>query len=100
METSAPLALATAGVSIVMKEALYRYTVRKGKRINSQAVVANAWHHRTHRIGNHIAIEVHVRMDGLTPLTEAHATASEIEKKLKEEFGKDTHIGIHLEPFK
>lgn len=183
LETPAPLALAAAGISIVMKEVLYRYTVRKGKRLNSQAVVANAWHHRsdafssiatfigiggaiclgekwrvldplaavvvsamiikvaielvkpcidellerslpadvekkirdiilsvpntssphhlrTRRIGNHIAIEVHVRMDGLTPLTEAHATASEIEKRLEEEFGKDTHIGIHLEPFK
>ena len=177
------LALVAAAASIVTKEVLYRYTVHKGKRLDSKAVIANAWHHRsdafssiatfvgicaaiclgekwsildpiaaiavsamiiktaiglvkpcidellerslppetekriceiilsfptvgsphhlrTRRIGNHIAIEVHIRMDGTTPLAEAHSVASEIEKKIKEEFGKDTHIGIHLEPFK
>lgn len=41
------LALIAALVSIVSKEALYRYTVFKGKKLNSQAVVANAWHHRS-----------------------------------------------------
>ncbi|MCF8040556.1 MAG: cation diffusion facilitator family transporter [Desulfarculaceae bacterium] len=41
------LALAAAAVSILAKEALYRYTVSVGRRINSQAVVANAWHHRS-----------------------------------------------------
>ena len=34
-------------LSVAFKEALYRYTVFKGKRLNSQAVVANAWHHRS-----------------------------------------------------
>ena len=37
------LALIAALVSVAFKEALYRYTVFKGKRLNSQAVVANAW---------------------------------------------------------
>ena len=41
------LALWAALVSIVFKELLYRYTVFKGRRLNSQAVVANAWHHRS-----------------------------------------------------
>lgn len=177
------LALVAAAVSIVTKEILYRYTVYKGKGLDSKAVIANAWHHRsdafssiatfvgicaaiclgekwrvldpiaaiavsamiiktaidlikpcmdellerslpqeterriceiilsfpavasphhlrTRRIGNHIAIEVHIRMDGTTPLAEAHSVACEIEKKIKEEFGCGTHIGIHLEPFK
>lgn len=177
------LALVAATVSIVTKEVLYRYTVYKGKSLDSKAVIANAWHHRsdafssiatfvgicaaiclserwrvldpiaaivvsamimktaislikpcmdellerslpqetekriceiilsfpgvasphhlrTRRIGNHIAIEVHIRMDGTTPLAEAHSVACEIEKKIKGEFGNETHIGIHLEPFK
>lgn len=183
LQTPAPLALVAAAVSIVIKEILYRYTAHKGKALNSKAVIANAWHHRsdafssiatftgicaaiclgekwsvldpiaavavsamiiktaialvtpcvdellerslppeteekicniilsfpmvasphhlrTRRIGNHIAIEVHIRMDGTTPLAEAHSVACEIEKKIKEEFGSETHIGIHLEPFK
>ena len=183
LQTPAPLALVAAAVSIVIKEVLYRYTAHKGKALNSKAVIANAWHHRsdafssiatftgicaaiclgekwsvldpiaavavsamiiktaialvtpcvdellerslppeteekicniilsfpmvasphhlrTRRIGNHIAIEVHIRMDGTTPLAEAHSVACEIEKKIKEEFGSETHIGIHLEPFK
>lgn len=41
------LALVGAGVSIALKEALYHYTVRTGRRIKSQLVVANAWHHRS-----------------------------------------------------
>lgn len=175
------LALVAAAVSIVVKEVLYRYTAIKGKKLDSPAVVANAWHHRsdalssigtavgiggaiflgekwrvldplaaiivsvfilrvalrllkpcmdellekslpkevedriraiilsfpgvssphhlrTRRIGNRYAIEVHVRMDGHLPLSEAHDRATAIEKQLKAEFGPETHIGIHVEP--
>ena len=177
------IALVVAAVSIIAKEILYRYTVHVGQNLNSQAVIANAWHHRsdalssigtlvgiggaiflgerwrildpiaaivvsafiikvaidlikpcvdellerslptetekqilgiiasfpevssphhlrTRRIGNHIAIEVHLRMDGQTTLENAHAIATAVEKRLKEEFGADTHIGIHMEPVK
>jgi len=40
-------ALIGAGVSIVMKEGLYQYTVRVGRRIKSNLIIANAWHHRS-----------------------------------------------------
>ena len=40
-------ALIAAIVSIVSKEWLYRYTVRKGKQYDSSSVMANAWHHRS-----------------------------------------------------
>ncbi len=36
-----------AVISIVMKELLYQMTVRAGRRENSQALLANAWHHRS-----------------------------------------------------
>lgn len=41
------IALIAAAVCIVVKELLYRYTANAGKRINSQALIANAWHHRS-----------------------------------------------------
>jgi cation diffusion facilitator family transporter len=41
------IALCAAVVSIVVKEWLYRFTVKVGKRIESSAVIANAWHHRS-----------------------------------------------------
>ena len=41
------VALVAAVVSIAVKEILYRYTVRVGRRIDSPSVVANAWHHRS-----------------------------------------------------
>ena len=41
------LALIAALVSIVSKEVLYQYTVYVGRKLDSQAVVANAWHHRS-----------------------------------------------------
>ena len=177
------LAFAGAIISIVSKEPIYRYTIHVGRKINSSAVIANAWHHRsdafssigtaigiggaivlgeswsvldpmaavvvsffimkvavqllkpcvdeltekslpdeiekeicliaentpgvsaihnlrTRRIGNHYAIEMHVRMDGHLTLYEAHAKASVIENKLKEKYGNETHVGIHVEPVK
>ena len=41
------IAIVAAAVSIVVKEALYQYTARKGKALESPSVVANAWHHRS-----------------------------------------------------
>ena len=177
------LALAAAIISILVKEILFHYTVRSGKRLDSQALVANAWHHRsdamssigttvgiggaillgnrwtvldplasvvvgamlvkvsvdlmrssvgeltesslsgeieqeiediirsfpdvsephnlrTRRIGNRFAIEAHVRMDGNASLNAAHDRASAIEQRLRERFGPQTHITIHMEPLK
>ncbi len=184
-ELAAPgtLALWAALLSILLKEIVYRYSMVKAHQLNSQAIEANAWHHRsdalssigaaagiggaillgsrwtvldpvasilvglmlmkvaydllkasvdeltesslpegmeqeiaaiidsfpgitephnlrTRRIGNRIAIEAHVRMDGNIPLREAHDCASAIERKLKERFGPATHTSIHMEPTK
>lgn len=41
------IALIAAIASIVVKELLYRYTIAVGNKINSSAVKANAWHHRS-----------------------------------------------------
>lgn len=46
------IALAVALISILAKEALYRYTVAKGRSLKSDAVVANAWHHRSDAISS------------------------------------------------
>lgn len=177
------IALGVAVGSIVAKEVLYRYTLREGKRLNSDAVVANAWHHRsdaisslgtmvgiggamffgekwrildplaaalvslfiiksgydiirpavnelleaslpeaqtkeiaelisfvpgvrgfhnlrTRKIGNAIAVDVHVKMDGDMKLKEAHEIASRIEEKIRSRFGKDSFVNVHMEPQK
>ena len=183
LEAPGMLAFVAALVSVLSKEAVYRYTVIKGRRLNSKAVIANAWHHRsdalssvgtmagiggaiflgdtwrvldplaalvvslfiirvawqlvkpsidellekslpkdmedsitavilsfkgvrsphhlrTRYIGNTIAIEVHIRLDGSMTLNEAHDITKGIEAALKEKFGERTHIGIHMEPWK
>ena len=41
------LALAMAAVSIIVKESLYWYTITIGRNIDSPAVIANGWHHRS-----------------------------------------------------
>ena len=41
------LALWAAVVSVLLKELVYQYTVRRGRKLNSPAVEANAWHHRS-----------------------------------------------------
>ena len=41
------IALTAALVSIALKEWAYRFTVKVGRECESQAVIANAWHHRS-----------------------------------------------------
>ncbi len=53
---------------------------------------------RTRKIGNYYAIEFHVRMDGNISLQDAHSLVSRIELKLKEQYGGETHVIIHVEP--
>lgn len=181
LEAPGMLALWAALLSIVMKEAVYRYSMVKARQLNSQAVEANAWHHRsdalsslgtavgiggaiffgqrwtvldslascvvgvlivkvavdllrnalgdllehslpdaveeeilqlvaslsgvvephnlrTRRIGNHYAIELHIRMKGDITLREAHDKASEVEALLKNHYGRETHVAVHVEP--
>ena len=175
------IALWAALGSIVAKELLFQYTRLKGKHLDSKALEANAWHHRsdalssvgtaigivgaillgsrwtvldplaslvvgamlvkvawdllgpsfgeltdsslpadmeqemlaiirgvpgvedphnlrTRRIGNRIAAEVHIRLDGSLPLSEAHEKASEVERRFKDRFGVQSHIIVHMEP--
>ena len=181
LEAPGMLAFWAAIVSIVLKEAVYRYSIFKAKQLNSKAVEANAWHHRsdalssigtavgiggavflgqrwtildpiasvvvgafivkvafellkngigdlmeqslpdkvedeilelvselpgvsephdlkTRRIGNHYAIELHILMDGNISLKEAHDKASEVEDVLRQHYGAETHVAVHVEP--
>jgi len=41
-----------AVISILMKEFCYRYTIAYGRRMNSSALIANAWHHRSDAISS------------------------------------------------
>ena len=183
LEAPGMLALWAALLSILVKEILFRITIAKGKALESPAVIANAWHHRsdalssigaaigiggaillgqrwavldplasivvggmlvkvawdllkvstgeltdsslsaetereiedifrsfpqvsephnlrTRRIGNRIAIESHVRLDGGMTLDEAHDIVSAIEDRIRERFGHGTIVTIHMEPVK
>jgi cation diffusion facilitator family transporter len=181
LQAPGTLALWAALLSVVLKEGTFRYSMKEAHRLNSQAVEANAWHHRsdalssigtalgiggaiflgqrwtvldpvasvvvglfiikvsffllrdgigdlmeqslpdeveqeilqlaasvegveephdlcTRRIGNHYAIELHILMDGDIPLREAHDKASEVEDLLRQHYGEDTHVAVHVEP--
>jgi len=60
------LALAAAGISIVVNEVLYQMTIRVGRRIGSSALVANAWHHRSDALSS-VAVFVGVGGAQLNP---------------------------------
>ena len=47
LEAPGMLAFWASVVSIVLKEAVYRYSIIKAKKLNSKALEANAWHHRS-----------------------------------------------------
>jgi len=60
------LALFGAGVSIILKEVLYHYTIRTGRRIKSQLIVANAWHHRSDALSS-VAVFIGVAGTQINP---------------------------------
>lgn len=175
------VALVAAVLSIASKEWLYRYTFRVGKQIDSQAVIANAWHHRsdafssigttlgiggaillgdrwrvldpiaavvvsafiakvalrisaasvrelmegsldeaseseilslvsgikgvvdphglrTRKIGNLIAIDLHVCVDKTISVVDGHDIATQVEAELRDRYGQETFVSIHIEP--
>jgi cation diffusion facilitator family transporter len=47
LQTPGTIALWAALLSVVLKEGVYRYSMVKARQLNSQAVEANAWHHRS-----------------------------------------------------
>lgn len=42
-----PIALVAAGLSIIAKEFMYRYTIVTARKIESTSMAADAWHHRS-----------------------------------------------------
>ncbi|MFA7387642.1 MAG: cation diffusion facilitator family transporter [Thiohalobacteraceae bacterium] len=52
----APIALIIAAISVLAKEALYRYTIRAARRLRSNMLRGNAWDHRSDAISSVIVI--------------------------------------------
>lgn len=50
------IALVAAVLSVVAKEAVYRYTVRVGREVGSTLIQANAWHHRSDALSSLLVI--------------------------------------------
>ncbi len=50
--TPSLIALIAAVLSIAIKEWMYHYTVKVGKKLNSDALIADAWHHRSDAISS------------------------------------------------
>lgn len=85
----------------LLEKSLPAETEEKIRRITLQEPEVSDIHNlRTRKLGNRIAIEMHLRMPGESNLEEAHAHCSNVERRLRKEFGPETHIMIHLEPVK
>ena len=58
-----------------------------------------AWHAvKSRRIGYYIAIEAHILVDPSLSIVQAHDIATHLEHRLRSEFGRQTHINLHVEP--
>ena len=68
------------------------------KMVSEVEDVDNPHNLKTRRVGNHYAIELHIKMNGDITLTEAHDKATEIENLLRSKYGPETHVGVHVEP--
>lgn len=57
-------------------------------------------HHelRTRRLGNRAVIEFYIHVDADLNIRKAHDISTEVEEKLKERFGGDAIITVHIEP--
>lgn len=69
------------------------------KIIQSQPGVLNYHRLRTRKIGMVNAVEVHVKVDRDLTVEASHQIATAIEEALRHRFGKQTHVGVHIEPF-
>ena len=95
------LKLIRESIGELMEESLPESAEEEIKKITlAEDTVCDLHNLRTRRIGKRIAIEMHIRMPAQMPLKEAHDHASNIEERLRECFGEDTHITLHLEPVK
>lgn len=69
-------ALAVAFISVALKEWIYRYTLKIGKQIGSDLLIANAWHSRTDALSSIVVfVGVAGAMSGITWLDSAAAIA-------------------------
>lgn len=85
----------------LLEESLPEETEDRIEKIVYQDTLVSDIHKlHTRRIGNIIAIEMHLRMPADITLAESHVHATAIEQSLKTEFGKGTHIMLHIEPTK
>lgn len=55
---------------------------------------------KTRKIGNVVGIDVHIKVDKDLNVENSHKIATEIENSLKNKYGINSHIGIHIEPYK
>jgi len=54
---------------------------------------------KTRKVGYYVSIDVHIFVDKALNVEQAHSIASALEDKIYEEFGKETFISVHVEPF-
>lgn len=87
------------GICELMERALPPEKEQQILKIISASPEVSAPHHlRTRRIGSAIAIEAHIRVEGRMSVDHSHALTSDIERRLKKQFGDNTLITIHVEP--
>ena len=55
---------------------------------------------RTRRIGNYVAVDLHVRVDAQMTVAESHDIVTSIEHRIKALFGPESIVNIHVEPVK
>ena len=53
---------------------------------------------KTRKIGNDIAVDVHIQLDKNLTFIEAHNVTMDVERAIKGALGKNVYINIHTEP--
>ena len=53
---------------------------------------------KTRSLGNRIAIDLHIKVDSGLSVKRAHDICLDLENRLKEKYGKDSIVNIHVDP--
>lgn len=91
--------LLRSGLGELLEHALPAATEQEILNILTHSKEVTEPHHlRTRRIGATVAIEAHIRVDPRMSVLRSHQLTVDIERRLKERFGPNTLISIHVEP--
>lgn len=93
--------LAVGSVRELLEVSLPKEVIAEASAIISTTNGVKAFHHlRTRSNGNRKIFDMHIKVDPRLSIVEAHDIASDVEHRLRDSYGSDTLVNVHIEPYR